>query len=146
MREGEEIDHLLGMLAKQVRPQDSVGASSTLKKAQGFANPPPSAIQPAISAKPTATLASIGCTVTSPHFSALNDLRQDGLDAIDGDGEPDAIGRRVELWINSRQRRNADHVALQVYQCPSTVARVNRCIGLNRILDGGSALPSIHLT
>src|SRR5438309_4505552 len=38
-------------------------------------------------------------SVTSPHFSALNDLRQNGLDAIDWDGEPDAIGRRVELGI-----------------------------------------------
>src|SRR6266700_6440171 len=107
---------------------------SCLKEAQGFANHPPSVIKPAVSAKPAAKLASIGCHVTSPHFSALNDLRQDSLDAIDGDGEPDAIGRRVELWINSRQRRNANHVALQVHQRSSTVARVNRCIGLNRIL------------
>jgi hypothetical protein len=55
------------------------------------------------------------CHVTSPHFSALSDLRQDGLDAIGWDGETDAIGRRVELWIDCRQRRNADHVALQVH-------------------------------
>src|SRR5207249_3295471 len=107
----------------------------------GFANPPPSAIQQAVSAKPAATLASIGCHVTSPHFSALDELWQDGLDAIDWDGEPDAIGRRVELWIDGCQRRNADHVALQVHQRSSTVARVNRGIGLNGMLDRGFALP-----
>src|SRR6266849_463124 len=89
---------------------------SCLKEAQGFANHPPSAIKPAVSAKPTAKLASIGCHVTSPHFSALDELRQDGLDAIGWDGEPDASGRRVELWIDGCQRRNADHVALQVHQ------------------------------
>src|SRR5712692_9017487 len=74
-------------------------------------------------------------------LSALNDLRQDGLDAIGWDGEPDAIGRRVELWIDGCQRRNADHVALQVHQRSSTIARVNRRIGLNGIVDGSSALP-----
>src|SRR5438132_12243297 len=74
-------------------------------------------------------------------LSALNDLRQDGLDAIGWDGEPDAIGRRVELWIDGCQRRNADHVALQVHQRSSTIARVNRRISLNGIVDGSSALP-----
>src|SRR5438105_15884549 len=63
-------------------------------------------------------------------FSALNDLRQDSLDAIGWNGEPDTIGRRVELWIDGCQRRNADHIALQVHQRSSTVARVNRCISL----------------
>src|SRR6266516_1669350 len=101
---------------------------SCLKKAQGFANHPPSAIKPAVSAKPAAKLASVGGHVTTPHFSALDELRQDGLDAIDGDGEANAIGRSVELGIDGRQRRNAVHAALQVHQRASTVARVNRGI------------------
>src|SRR5713226_149028 len=44
---------------------------SCLKEAQGFANHPPSVIKPAVSAKPAAKLASIGCHVASPHFSSL---------------------------------------------------------------------------
>src|SRR5438876_11085907 len=76
-------------------------------------------------------------------LSALNDLRQDGLDAIGWDGEPDAIGRRVELWIDGRKCGNTDHVALQVHQGPSTIARVNRRIGLDGIVDGSSALPFV---
>ena len=73
--------------------------------------------------------------------ASLNELRHDRLDAIGGDGEANAIGGRIKLGIDGGERGNTDHVALQVDQGSSTIARVNGCIGLNRILDGRSALP-----
>jgi hypothetical protein len=70
-----------------------------------------------------------------------DELRHDRLDAIGGDGEAHAIGGRIKLGIDSSERGNTDHVALQVDQGSSTITPINRGIGLNRILDGRSALP-----
>src|ERR1700674_2130587 len=46
--------------------------------------------------------------------ASRDELRHDRLDAIGGDGEANAIGGRIKLGIDSGERGNTDHVALQV--------------------------------
>src|SRR6266567_7378474 len=77
-------------------------------------------------------------------FSGLDDLRRYELDTIRWNGKANTVGGRVEFRINGCQRRNADQVALQIYQRSTAVAWINRCIGLNGIRYGGSVL-LIHI-
>ena len=73
-------------------------------------------------------------------LARLNDLRRDEPHAVGWDRESYPVGGRIEFGVNSTERRDPHQVALQIHQRTTTVARVNRSIGLDRVRNDSPAL------
>src|SRR6266852_1741684 len=68
------------------------------------------------------------------HATILDDLRHNQFYLIDRNSKTNTIGR-TEPGINCHQCGNTNHISLQVNQGPTTIARIDGCIGLNGIGD-----------
>src|SRR5438270_689321 len=66
-------------------------------------------------------------------MACLNELWGNQLHAVGRHREPNSIGRSLKLWIDGRRGRYSDQFPSQINQCASTIARVDRGIGLHGI-------------
>ena len=67
------------------------------------------------------------------------DLRHRRRHQVRRDRKSDTIGLRIRLRIDRRQCWNADQLSLQIDQGTPAIARIDRSIGLDRILNCGSS-------
>ena len=65
----------------------------------------------------------------APHAPFLDELGGDVLRGVDPDGEAQALGRQ------DHRRVDADHLAARVGQWAARVARVDRRVGLNHLVE-----------
>ena len=77
---------------------------------------------------------SIDAQRTTAHFAVSHDLPHDLASQIYRDGKAQTnIAGCAALWIKTGGI-NANQLATQIHQCPARIARINRGIGLNKIL------------
>src|SRR5690348_14591450 len=82
-----------------------------------------------------------GCSPGMRDLACLNDLWHDELYTVGWNRESYTVRRSIKLRIDGSECRNTHQVALQVHQRPTTVARVNRRVGLDCVRDDSSTWP-----
>ena len=72
----------------------------------------------------------IDAQVAAGHLAFFHQLRDQRLGGVDGDGKPDALTAGNDRCVDS------DHFALHVEERPTGVPRVDRSIGLDKVIVG----------